>query len=401
MAVVNKLTDTAVKKAKPLDKTYKLSDGGGLYLEVTATGAKYWRLKYRFAGKEKKLALGVYPVVSIAQAREKMRDAKLQLAEDKDPGLVKKQIKLAKQFSQANTFSGVGGEFIDKRTQEGAAKVTIDKIEWILRDKLNPVIGNLPISEITPVQLLSALRLIEKAGAHETANRAKRVAGQVLRFAVSTGRAERDISQDLTGALIIAKPKHRAAIINSSELATFLKGADSYQGSPEVKAALVLTPMLFQRPGEMRHMEWGEIDWDQEVWEIPAEKMKMRQPHVVPLPKQALDILRELRLVTGTGQYVFPSGRRGGKPLSENGVLSAIRTMGYSSEQVTPHGFRATARTLLDETLGFRVDFIEQQLAHAVKDANGRAYNRTKYLPERKQMMQSWADYLDQLKNGN
>jgi integrase len=201
--------------------------------------------------------------------------------------------------------------------------------------------------------------------------------------------------------LIIAKPKHRAAIINPSELATFLKGADSYQGSPEVKAALVLTPMLFQRPGEMRHMEWGEIDWDQEVWEIPAEKMKMRQPHVVPLPKQALDILRELRLVTGAGQYVFPSGRRGGKPLSENGVLSAIRTMGYSSEQVTPHGFRATARTLLDETLGFRVDFIEQQLAHAVKDANGRAYNRTKYLPERKQMMQSWADYLDQLKNGN
>ena len=220
-----------------------------------------------------------------------------------------------------------------------------------------------------------------------------------MRYAVSTGRAERDIAQDLKGALVTTKAKHRAAIITPAELKPFLLAVDGYTGTPEVKAAVQLTPMLFQRPGEIRHMEWTEINWEQEHWEIPAEKMKMRQPHIVPLPKQALEILRQLQPLTGYGQYVFPSARRGGRPLSENGVLAAIRTMGYTNDQVTPHGFRATARTLLDEVLGFRVDYIEQQLAHAVKDANGRAYNRTKHLPERKQMMQAWADYLDTLKN--
>ncbi|HEY8939542.1 MAG TPA: integrase arm-type DNA-binding domain-containing protein [Cellvibrio sp.] len=398
MAASNKLTEAAVKQAKPLDKPYKLADGGGLYLEVATSGSKYWRLKYRYGMKEKRLALGVYPAISISVAREKMRQAKAQLLDGIDPGALKKQAKLIKQMSLANTFEGVAYEFIEKRKREGAAEVTLQKLKWIVDKKLCPFIGSMPIAEITPVQLLNALRQIESGGLHETANRAKRVAGQVLRYAVSTGRAERDAAQDVKGALVIAKPKHRAAITNPIELGKFLSAIDGYSGTPEVKAALKLTPILFQRPGELRHMEWVEIDWEQQYWEIPAEKMKMRQPHVVPLSNQALEILRSLHPLTSYGQYVFPSARRGGRPLSENGVLAAIRTLGYSNELVTPHGFRATARTLLDEVLGFRVDYIEQQLAHAVKDANGRAYNRTKYLVERKQMMQTWADYLDSLK---
>lgn len=398
MAASNKLSDATVKQAKPLSKPYKLSDGGGLYLEVTPAGSKYWRLKYRYGGKEKRLALGVYPAVTIAGAREKTRLAKVSLADGNDPSAVKKQNKIAQQVSHSNTFESVGSEFIAKRKREGAAEVTLQKLNWILEKKLCPTIGGIPVSELTPVQLLNTLRQIESEGLHETANRAKRVAGQILRYAVSTGRADRDISQDLKDALTTAKVKHRAAIIKPSELSAFLIAIEHYNGSPEVKAALLLTPLLFQRPGEIRHMEWSEIDWQLEQWEIPADKMKMRQSHIVPLAKQPLEILRKLHPLTSYGRYVFPSARRGGRPLSENGVRTALRTLGFSNEQVTPHGFRATARTLLDETLGVRVDFIEQQLAHAVKDANGRAYNRTKYLPERKQMMQSWADYLDKLK---
>ena len=401
MAASNILTEVAIKQAKPEDKSRKIADGGGLYLEIMPTGSKYWRLKYRYGGKEKRLALGVYPSVSLASAREQTRLAKALLAEGSDPSEIKKQNKLIKQKAIVNTFDVVAHELVEKRKQEGAASVTIEKLIWIIDKKLGPYIGSIPIAEITPVKLLAALRRIEAEGLHETANRAKRVVGQVLRYAVATGRAERDTSQDLKGALVIVKPTHRAAIINPDELGRLLIAIDGYYGTPEIKAALQLTPLLFQRPGEIRHMEWAEIDWEQKCWEIPAEKMKMRLPHIVPLCKQALVILRSLQPLTGHGRYVLPSARRGGRPLSENGVRTALRTLGYTNEQVTPHGFRATARTILDEVLGFRVDYIEQQLAHAVKDANGRAYNRTKHLPERKKMMQKWADYLDQLKVQN
>jgi len=394
----NKLTEAAAKQAKPKDKPYKLPDGGGMYLEVMPTGSKYWRLKYRYGGKEKRLAFGVYPVVTIAAAREKARLAKAELTEGNDPGEVKKQQKLAKQVSVSNSFSAIALEFVEKRKVEGAAQITLDKLIWIIEKKLSPFIGSIPVSEITPVQILNALRRIEADGLHETANRAKRVAGQVLRYAVATGRSERDPTQDLKGSLVIKKAEHRAAATNPEELRRVLVAMDGFKGTPEVKAALLLTPMLFQRPGEIRHMEWAEINWELEYWEVPAEKMKMRMPHIVPLCSQALSILKALYPITGNGQYVFPSARRGGRPLSEGGVRKALRTLGFTNEQVTPHGFRATARTILDEVLGFRVDYIEQQLAHAVKDANGRAYNRTKHLPERKQMMQTWADYLDKLK---
>lgn len=401
MAGSCKLTEAAIKQAKPKEKPYRLADGGGMYLEVVPAGSKYWRLKYRYAGKEKRLALGVYPAITLATAREKARLAKAELAEGNDPGELKKQARLAKHASVANTFTLVAKELVEKRRNEGAAPVTLEKLSWLLDKKLNPFIGGMPVADISPVQILSTLRRIEADGLHETANRAKRVVGQVLRYAVATGRAERDVSQDLKGALVVKKPRHRAAITNPEELGRLLKAIDGYMGTPEVKAALAITPLLFQRPGEIRHMEWAEIDWQQECWEIPAEKMKMRLPHIVPLSQQALNILRKLQPLTGDGKYVFPSARRGGRPLSENGVLAALRTLGYNNSQVTPHGFRATARTMLDEVLGFRVDYIEQQLAHAVRDANGRAYNRTKHLVERKQMMQVWADYLDKLKIQN
>ncbi len=398
MVAINKLTEVAIKQAKPKEKSYRMADGGGMYLEVMPNGSKYWRLKYRYGGKEKRLAFGVYPVVSLASAREKCRLARAELLEGFDPGEVKKQDKLNKKSTTANTFESVAHEFLAKRVLEGAASITTDKIRWIVDKKLGPFIGSLPISEITPVQLLNALRQIEVDGLHETANRAKRISGQVFRYAVATGKTERDPSQDLKGALIIKKSEHRAAITDPKELRGLLIAIDGYKGTPELKAALQLTPLLFQRPGEIRHMEWSEINWTDECWEIPAEKMKMRLTHLVPLSSQSLNILKSLQPLTSYGRYVFPSARKCGKPLSEGGVRAALRALGYSNEQVTPHGFRATARTILDEVLGYRVDYIEQQLAHAVRDANGRAYNRTKHLPERKQMMQGWADYLDHLK---
>ena len=401
MPTSNKLTEAAIKKAKPKSKSYKLSDGEGMYLEVMSSGAKYWRLKYRFGGKEKRLALGVYPRVGLAEAREKRRIAKEYLGTGVDPSELKKQNKHSEQIAASNTFDAIAKEFIEKRKIEGAADSTLSKLNWILGRKLCPYIGSTPANELTPARLLEAIRKIEADGLHETANRARRMAGQVMRYAVATGRADRDISQDLLGALIVPKVKHRAAITDPKEFGILLCAVDEYNGTPEVKAALQITTLLFQRPGEIRHMEWEEIDWEAERWEIPAKKMKMRESHVVPLSRQVINILRELESLTGFGRYVFPSARRGDRPLSENGVRTALRTLGYTNEQVTAHGFRATARTLLDEVLNFRVDFIEQQLAHAVKDSNGRAYNRTKYLDERKKMMQAWADYLDNLKASN
>ncbi len=394
----NKLTEVAIKKAKPKEKSYKLSDGGGMYLEVMPNGSKYWRMKYRFGGKEKRLAFGVYPLVSLASVREKVRLAKLELLEGNDPGELKKQEKLKKLIASTNTFSAIADEFIKKREIEGAARVTLVKLKWIIDQKLSPFIGDTPVSEITSAKLLIPLRQIESDGLHETANRAKRVAGQVMRYAVGLGLADRDPSQDLKDALVIAKANHRAAITDPKELRKILISIDGYSGTPEIRAALKLTPILFQRPGEIRQMEWEEINWENEYWEIPADKMKMRFAHIVPLPTQALKILRELEPITGRGRYVMPSAKHDGRPMSENGVRTALRSLGYSNDQVTPHGFRATARTILDEILHVRVDYIEQQLAHAVKDTNGRAYNRTRHLPERKEMMQVWADYLDHLR---
>jgi integrase len=394
------LTDLAVKKSSPRDKPYRIADSKGLALLVHPNGGKYWQLRYRFAGKGKLLALGVYPDISLAEARSRRDDARKLLSNDIDPSEHRKIIKAAKVEAAANSFRSVGQEWFAKQKLKWS-DVHATKTRWMLERNLFPWLGDRPIAEIKSPELLATLRRIESRGAHDTAQRAKQVAGQVFRFAVATGRAERDPSQDLRGALAPAIKTHLAALTDPKEVAVLLKAIDGFYGTPVVRAALRLSPYLFARPGELRHMEWTEINWEESRWEIPAEKMKMRLPHIVPLCSQALAILRELEPLTGRGQYVFPGARGASRPLSENAVRVALRTLGFTNEQMTPHGFRAMARTILDEVLGYRVDWIEHQLAHAVKGANGRAYNRTSHLKERKAMMQGWGDYLDSLKTTN
>jgi integrase len=361
----NKLTDTEVRGAKPRDKPYKLSDGAGLYLLIEPNGNKYWRLAYRFAGKQKLLALGVYPEVSAKEARNSTnpkrlgRDqAKALLAAGTDPAEQRKIDKVTKSEASANSFQAVGLEWFANQKPKWS-EVHATKTLWMLEKNLFPWLGSRPVSEIKSPELLATLRRIESRGAHDTAQRAKQVAGQVFRFAVATGRAERDPAQDLRGALVAAVKTHLAAITDPKEVAKLLQAIDGFIGTPTVKAALQLSPLLFCRPGELRHMEWAEINWDEARWEIPAEKMKLRLPHIVPLCTQALTILRELQPITGRSSYVFPSARGASRPLSENAVRVALRTMGFTNEQMTPHGFRAMARTILDEVLGYRVDWIE------------------------------------------
>lgn len=394
------MTLTAAKiksKAKPRSKQWAMYDSKGLRLLVMPTGSKYWRYNYRFAGKNKTLAIGVYPDISLANARTARDDAKALLAQGIDPGHEKKLKKFGLAQQSEATFQAIASEWFEVKMCDKSESHR--KRTWsALNRDLFPVIGNRPIATISAQELLYALRKIESRGAIETAHRAKQTAGQIFRYAIATGRAERDPSPDLKEALRSPKKTHLAAITDPNQVGRLLLAIDEFRGTPTVKTALLLSPILFVRPGELRHMEWREINWEEECWEIPASKMKMRRPHVVPLPKQAIRLLKEIQLTNGRGRFVFPSARGASRPLSENGVRTALRTLGYSNDEMTPHGFRAMARTILDEVLGFRVDWIEHQMAHAVKDTNGRAYNRTSHLPERKQMMQDWADYLDGLK---
>lgn len=400
---MQRLTAIAVKQAKPKAKPYKLSDGRGLYLHVMPKG-KYWRYKYRYAGKEKLLALGIYPAVSLESARKKHIKARESLALGKDPSILKKELKNSIHEAHLNSFEATAKEWLDKRgaKSEGGDK----RLHRLLQKDLFPFIGHRPVSEITPTELLKCLRKIENRGAIDTAHRAKQIAGMVFRYAVATGRADSDPSRDLKDALAKPTKTHFKAITEPKDLVPLLIAINSYQATPVVMAALKLTPLLLCRPGELRHLEWIEVDLEKSQIEIPAEKMQKRkkeerQPHIIPLATQAKEILTELSAITGRGKYVFPSARSGKRPLSENGVRTALRTLGYTNDQVSPHGFRATARTLLDEILGYRVDWIEHQLAHKVKDPNGTAYNRTKYLQQRREMMQTWANYLDGLAAGN
>jgi len=390
------LSDTKIRAAKPKEKDYKLADEKGLYLLVKPAGGKYWRFKYRFDGKERKLSIGVYPDVSLAHARQARDSARTLLAQSIDPGLHKKAAKMARIEAAGNSFEIVAREWFDKR---GPKSESADKrLVRMLEKDLFPLLGMRPVGEITPPELLHVLRRIEGRGAIETAHRAKQLAGMVFRYAVATGRAERDPSADLRGALKSPTSTHFAAITDSKGTAELLRAIFAYNATPVVMSALRLAPYLFCRPGELRSLEWSEINIEEARIELPAAKMKMKDPHIIPLSRQVTQLLEKLRPLTGRGEYVFPSARGGGRPMSENALRVALRTIGYSNEQMTPHGFRAMARTLLDEVLGFPVDWIEHQLAHAVKDANGRAYNRTKYLEQRRKMMQCWADYLDGLR---
>lgn len=391
------LTDIKSKQAKPTDKDYKLPDEKGLFLLIKKNGSKYWRMKYRFAGKEKMLALGVYPEVPLKSARIKRDKARLQLESDIDPSESRKAEKVALAEAGANSFKVIALEwFGTKMTTK--SKSHQDRTLRALEKDLFPQMGTTPISTIKPKELLRVLRKIESRGAIETARRAKQTCGQIFRYAVATGRADRDPAADLKDALQIPNKKHLASITNPKEVGRLMVSIDNYMGTPTVQAALRLSPLFFCRPGELRHLEWDEVNWEEKQIEISGEKMKMGESHIIPLCKQAIVILKELELLTGRFKYIFPSARGASRPLSENGVRTALRTMGYDNDTMTPHGFRAMARTLLDEQLEFRVDWIEHQLAHAVRDANGRAYNRTSHLPQRKKMMQRWADYLDALK---
>jgi len=396
------LTDIQVKTAKPKEKDYKLTDSEGMFLLVAATGGKRWRLKYRFGGKEKQLALGTYPDISLQEARNKRHEARNLLAHGYDPGAERKALKEAQAEQSAiveNSFEIIAREWHGKFSGQwttGHAETIMSRLE---RDVF-PWIGVKPVSEVKPVDILAVLRRVEGRGALETAHRIRTICGQVLRYAVATGRAERDAAADLRGALPPVREKHHAALTDPKEVAELLRAIDGFKGTFHVKCALMLSPMLFVRPGELRQMEWGELDFDAAQWNIPAEKMKMRQAHIVPLSKQAVTILRELQPLTGVGRYVFPCHRSPLRPMTNNAINAALRRMGYTSDDQTGHGFRAMARTILDEVLQVRPDFIEHQLAHAVKDPNGRAYNRTAHLAERKKMMQLWADYLDGLKAG-
>lgn len=394
----DKLSDMVVKNAKPKDKTYKLADGRGMFLEIKPNGGKYWRLKFRYMGKEKLLALGVYPDVSLKEARDLAYEAKKKLDAGVDPCAERKQTKLIRIEQMEAHFRAVAEEWYELN-KDSWSESTQKRNAWLLKNNLYPWLGDMPVADIKVPALLAALRKTEVKGTIETAHRAKQVAGQVFRYAVSTGRAERDITTDLRGALKSPKKTHMATITDPKEIGKLLLAIEGYQGSPSVKAALQLSPMLFCRPGELRQLEWSEVSFDDARIDIPVHKMKTReQAHVIPLCSQALAILVELKRFTGRGQYVFPSARGGARPLSDNGVRTALRSLGYGNDEITPHGFRAMARTLLDEVLGYRVDWIEHQLAHAVKDPNGRAYNRTAHLEGRREMMQGWADYLDGLR---
>ena len=392
-----KLTAIQIKNASPKEKDYKLFDGGGLFLLVRKDGSKYWRQKYRFGGKEKQLAIGVYPDVQLKEARERHDNAKRQLRDNIDPSAAKQAQKRAQAESSANSFEAIGIEWYQK-TQHEWSDNHKTKVEWMLTKNLYPWIGNRPILEITAPELLKTLRRIESRGALETAKRTKQVAGKVFRYAIATGRAEREPSQDLKDALAKPVKKHLAAVTDPKKVGTLLLALDGYEGTLPVKTALKLAPLLFVRPGELRHAEWSEIDLEAAEWVIPAHKMKTKAEHLVPLCKQAIEALLELHPLTGRSQYVFPSARSPRRPMSNNAVLAAMRRMGIDKDEMSGHGFRAMARTILDEKLKFRPDIIEHQLAHAVKDPNGRAYNRTSFIEERTEMMQRWADYLDSLR---
>ncbi|MCJ7602458.1 MAG: tyrosine-type recombinase/integrase [Desulfobulbaceae bacterium] len=390
------LTNVAVRQTKAAGKTKKISDGGGLFLEIRPNGAKYWRLAYRFGTKQKLLALGVYPDVSLVKAREKREEARKKLADGIDPSEARKALKAAQ--SDEGSFEIVAREWFAQKSP-GWAESHSSKVMTRLEQDIFPRIGSKPINTITAPELLAALRFIESRGAVDTANRAKQSCSQIFRYAIATGRAERDPAADLRGALKSTRKCHYPTIIEPVKIAELMRAIEGYSGSLVVRCALRLAPLVFVRPGELRHAEWSEIDFAAAEWRIPAEKMKMKTMHLVPLSRQALEILREIQPITGAGKYIFPSERSGARPMSNNTINAALRRLGYPKEEMTGHGFRAMASIRLHE-MGWQSDMIERQLAHGECNPVKAAYCHAEYLPERKKMMQAWADYLEGIKAG-
>ncbi|WP_163338826.1 integrase arm-type DNA-binding domain-containing protein [Desulfopila sp. IMCC35008] len=389
------LSETKVRTAKPKKSPQKLFDGGGLFLLVTPSGGKLWNLKYRFNGKEKKLSLGSYPEISLAEARQRREEARTLVANEVDPGEIKKAQQAA-ESAQADTFEVIAREW-HSRFAPTWAKSHAGKIIRRFELYVFPWIGTKEITSISAKEMLEVLRRVEEKGIIETAHRIQQSCGRVFRYAIATGRAERDPTGDLRGALPPANTKHMASIIDPREIGGLLRAIDGYNGSIVTRCALQLAPLVFVRPGELRHAEWTEIDFDANEWRIPAEKMKSKFQHIVPLSKQSVKVLREIMPLTGKGRYVFPSPRTGNRPMSDNAVLAALRRMGYEKDEMSGHGFRSMASTLLNEQ-GWNRDAIERQLAHTEKNSVRASYNFAEYLPERRKMMQSWADYLDSLR---
>ncbi|MGB7411081.1 MAG: integrase arm-type DNA-binding domain-containing protein [Sphingopyxis granuli] len=393
------LTDTAIRKAKPKEKPYKVSDSQGLYLLVNPRGSKLWRVKYRMNGVERKLALGSYPEITLAEARSARDAARRQLAHSIDPNFVKRQERIEAGIRASNSFSSVAQELIEKKAREGMAEPTLAKMRWFVK-LLGSDYGKRPVAEITPQELLHELRKHERRGRLETANLLRAFASRVFRYAVATARAERDPAQLLIGALTTPRVKHFPAITDAVTFGALLRAIEDYQGDPAVMHALKLTPHVFQRPGEIRHMEWTEVDFGKAVWIIPEGKMKMRQPHSVPLSRQSLAILTNMRALSGSGRYVFPSIRSRTRPISENTINAALRRMGYPKDQMTAHGFRTSASSLLNESGKWNPDAIERALAHMVAGSVRRIYNQSAYWTERVEMAQWWSNYLDELREG-
>ena len=389
------LTHTEVLNARKRDAAYKLSDGDSLYLYVQPSGSKLWRFRYRYLGKENMLALGCFPEVSLAAARTKRDDAKKLLANGTDPSAQRKLDKVAAAVAAANTFGAIGAEYLDRLKEKGCSETTVEKNRWLIED-LAKSLKNRPISSITSAEILIILQKVEKSGRRDTARRLRGVIGSVFRFAVATLRAKDDPTYALRGALLAPIVQHRAAITDEVQLGALMRNVDDYDGWPTLRAGLLLLALTMTRPGDVRHMQRSEIIFPKALWRIPAERMKMRRPHDVPLSKQALAVLRGVWDLSA-GDLVLPSIRSEKRPLSEGAFNAALRRMGYGKEEVTAHGFRSSASTILNER-GFNPDVIEAALAHQDEDDVRRAYNRATYLKERIMLMQEWADLLDQFR---
>ncbi len=390
------LSDPKIRNAKPDSRQYKIYDEKGLFLIVSPNGGKWWRYKYRFGGKQKELSLGIYPDVSLKKARDRRDAMRTQIADGIDPGLERKAVKLAENGAESLEY--VAREWhshqLAKWTESHAVRVM-----YRLEKDIFPSLGHRPINQITPPELLAAMRRIESRGVIETAHRALQVSGQVFRYAVATGRAERNIALDLKGALQAQKVKHHPAITEPKAIGELMRAIHGYGGNFVIASALKLAPLVFVRPGELRQAEWTEVDIDQAEWRIPAEKMKMRDPHIVPLSTQAIEIIEALRPLTGRGKYLFPSVRTNKRPISNNTINATLRRIGYGKDEMTGHGFRSMASTRLNE-MGWNRDAIERQLAHSERNSVRAAYNYAEHLPERRKMMQEWANYLDGLQAG-
>ncbi|KTE00782.1 integrase [Sphingopyxis sp. H038] len=393
------LSYVQISNAKPQPKAYKMTDADALYLTVQPNGSKLWRMNYRHLGRQKTLYFGAWPEVSLAAARELRDAARKKIVAGIDPAAEKRVVRITRKISADNSFKAIAEEWFAKNEREERAHATLRKIRWLLGIAY-PMIGNRPIADITPQEALAVLRKVEATGRYESARRMRSVLSRVFRYAIATARTDRDVAVDLRGALTTPKVKHHAAVTTAKEAGELLRAIDGYTGHEITALALRLSPHVFVRPGELRKAEWAEVDVDAALWSIPAEKMKMGRPHRVPLSRQVLEILEELHALTGHGRYLFPSFRTIQRCMSENTVNAALRRLGYSRDEMTAHGFRAMAATLLNEMGIWNADTIEKQLAHLDASQVRRAYTRGEYWDERVRMMQHWSDYLDQLRDG-